>query len=310
MEKAISKAAARQRRLRVHRGVRYAVQIAFFVAFPAVFSASFNGVKYAFTQIGLMQPVELSSFVVLLLGVLAFTVVFGRFFCGYACAFGTLGDVLYALLAPVRKKLKLDASKMPVKARRVLQSMKYLVLVVVCALCFTGVWSRVSGLSPWTAFAGIVGGNIEGIAIGAFVALGAVCIGMMLVERFFCQFLCPLGAVFSLMPVLPLSAFRRDADCCLKGCNLCKRTCPVAISPDPDAVVAGECISCGRCADGCPIGNIAQIRIANGNEPESSDLRAYEKMSASRFLLKIKGSEIPTVLVKAAILFALCRLIM
>jgi len=35
----------------------------------------------------------------------AFTVLFGRFFCGYACAFGTLGDTVYALFAPVRRAL-------------------------------------------------------------------------------------------------------------------------------------------------------------------------------------------------------------
>ena len=45
MAKIKTKALARHRRLILDRGVRWAVQIAFFIAFPAVFSAAFNGVK-------------------------------------------------------------------------------------------------------------------------------------------------------------------------------------------------------------------------------------------------------------------------
>ncbi len=283
MAKVTSKAALRQRRLTVNRGVRWAVQIVFFIAFPAVFSASFNGVKYLFTQLGARQPVELGAFLVLLCGMFAATVVLGRFFCGYACAFGTLGDVLFTLFTPVRKKIKPKGSLLDPRLQRGLQALKYVVLAAICLLCFTGAWSQVSGYSPWTAFAGITGGNVDGIAAGAFVVLGCIAVGMLFVERFFCQFLCPLGALFSLMPVLPFSAFRRDTQRCARSCNLCKRNCPVSVHPDPDAFAAGECIACGRCADGCPVENVTLLGTP-----------------------KVRGTEIALVLVKAAALFALC----
>ncbi len=315
MAKIVTKALKRHRRLVLDRGVRWAVQIAFFVAFPAVFSAAFNGVKYAFTQIGSMQPVELSAFVVTLVAVLAFTVVFGRFFCGYACAFGTLGDALFTLFTPVRKKLGIGVKKpvMSPKLQRGLQLLKYVVLVAICALCFAGAWSSISGYSPWTAFAGIVAGNVDGIAAGAFAVLGLIAVGMLFVERFFCQFLCPLGAVFSLLPVLPFSAFRRDAPRCAKKCGLCKRSCPVSVYPDPDAFAAGECISCGRCADGCPLENVSVLRVPNPGAAAATRLAeapGAEKAPVREFLVRLRGSEIPLVLVKAAVLFALCWLFM
>ena len=313
MAKIKTKALARHRRLLLDRGVRWAVQIAFFIAFPAVFSAAFNGVKYAFTQIGAMQPIELSAFIVTLAAVLAFTVVFGRFFCGYACAFGTLGDTLFALFSPVRKKLGIGVRKplLPPKLQRALRLLKYLVLVAICGLCVTGAWSSISGYSPWTAFAGIIAGNVDGVAAGAFAILGAIALGMLFVERFFCQVLCPLGAVFSLLPILPFSSFRRDTTRCARGCGLCKRSCPVLVHPDPDALAAGECISCGRCADGCPLENVAMLRVPNPSATAASKLAeapGAKKAQVKEYLVRLRGTEVPLVLIKAAALFALCWL--
>lgn len=258
-----SKAAKRARALRVHRVVRWAIQLAFFILAPSIFSAAFNGIKYVAGQIGLMQAVEPTSFVVLLVGVFLFTVVFGRFFCGYACAFGTLGDAVYALFTPVRKVLHIPDFPLPRKVQRGLQFVKFGILAAICALCFTGAWQTISGYSPWTAFAGIVAGSVDGISTVAFVVLGIIVLGMALVKRFFCQFLCPLGAVFALLPVLPVSQFNRCAGLCGKRCGKCQAGCPVGIYPDGQSFAMGECISCGKCADVCPLTNIGMIRIVD-----------------------------------------------
>ncbi len=289
-----SKAMGRQRAMRWHRAVRFAIQAMFFLVAPAIFSAAFNGVKYVFTQLGAHEAIEPGSFVVLLAAVLAFTVVFGRFFCGYACAFGTLGDVVYALFTPLRKVLRMPERPLPAPAYRGAQVAKFAVLAGICALCFAGAWAQVSGYSPWTAFASIIAGSIDGVSTGALCVLAAIVVGMAFVERFFCQFLCPLGALFSLMPVLPFSAFSRKKDQCAKNCGLCKKGCPVAVFPDSDSLSAGECIACGRCADGCPLENVALVRMG-----KLTDARGREK---TRF--KIKGTGIVAVLVKTALLLA------
>lgn len=289
-----SKALGRQRLMRWHRAVRLVVQIAFFIIAPAVFSAAFNGVKYIFTQLSAREAIEPGSFLVLLVAVLAFTAVFGRFFCGYACAFGTLGDVVYALFSPLRKLLHVPSRPLPVAVQRAAQMAKFAVLAGICALCFTGMWSQVSGYSPWTAFAAIIAGSVDGVTLGALCALGTIVLGMAFMERFFCQFLCPLGALFALMPVLPFSAFSRKKARCARNCGLCKKGCPVAVFPDQDAFAAGECIACGRCADGCPLENVALIRAG-----KLVDDRGREK---PRF--KVKGTGIVVVLAKALLLLA------
>ncbi len=288
------KAAQRARAMRVHRIVRWCVQIAFFVLAPSIFSAAFNGVKYVATQMGLGQAVSPTAFVVLLVGVLAFTVLFGRFFCGYACAFGTLGDAVYLLFAPLRKLLGIPDRPLSGKAQRAGQYVKFAVLVAIVTLCFCGVWAEVSSYSPWTAFAGIVAFSVDGIDAAAFVVLGVLILGMGFVKRFFCQFLCPLGAVFALMPVLPFSAFSRKKTCCSKRCGHCCAGCPVSVFPDADAFTAGECISCGKCADVCPIGNAGLLRAK-----ATGELRVGKP--PKRLL---RGNEIWLVLLKAALLLA------
>ena len=116
-------------------------------------------------------------------------------------------------------------------------------------------------------------------------------LGMALVERFFCQFLCPLGAIFSLLPVLPISQFNRDRTHCAKRCNRCQDRCPVRIHPDRNDLKAGECIACGRCADGCPMANVTLLRIEQsmGDKPRN-----------------LCGNGIAAVLIKATILAAIC----
>ena len=64
--------------------VRLAIQILFFLLFPSTFTSAFNGVKYIFTQIGLGSSVALNSFLAVLIALCVYTIVFGRFFCGYA----------------------------------------------------------------------------------------------------------------------------------------------------------------------------------------------------------------------------------
>ncbi len=318
------RAQERRRTELAHRGLRWAIQLAFFVAFPGVWSAAFTGVRNVCQQLGAASPLELSSFVALLLALLAYTCLFGRFFCGYACAFGAFGDVVYAVAAPLRHAFGLGEKKLPTTVRRAFQLVKYAVLAAIAWLCFAGLWADVSGYSPWGAFAGLRAGSIEGISGVAFVVLALIAVGMAFEERFFCQFLCPFGAAFSLLPVLPVSLFRRNRPTCVKRCNRCQDRCPVAIHPDRGDLRSGECIECGRCADGCPVSNVSLVRIeeamaeksatggvagsgAGGSAVSAAKMPAVPRPGRSaepRFC--IRGTEVTLVLLKAGILVALC----
>lgn len=138
-------------------------------------------------------------------------------------------------------------------------------------------------------------GNAAVIQCTPFVAvLITVLVYTFLFGRFFCLFLCPMGAVFALMPVLPLFQMKRDPARCVGKCHQCEGRCPTGyfVSGGEDKVFlgrnegAGECIQCNRCASGCPVSN------AGPGNPK-----------------KIRGNEWYAILIKAALLLAAVKLV-
>ena len=180
---------------KVHAYVRAAIQLLFFLFLPSAFTTAFSGIKSVLTQIGTGSPVVMSSFLTVLLALCAYTVVFGRFFCGYACAFGTLGDAVHALYLFLCKKCKKKPVLLKKSWKKPLSFLKYAVLLAIVLLCFTGVYGEITGWSPWDVFSMLRSGNFK---VGAYwlgcVLLVLILAGMVFCERFFCRFLCPMGS--------------------------------------------------------------------------------------------------------------------
>lgn len=263
---------------KIHVWVRAVIQLLYFLFIPSAYTAAFNGVKYIFTQMGAKTHLEVTSFVAALIVLCVYTIVFGRFFCGFACAFGSLGDAVRALYVFICKKLKKKPITMKAAVVKKLQVVKYFVLVIIAVACFTGVYSKAKGFSPWDVFSMLHARNFKlgGYTLGV-VLLVLIVIGMCFQERFFCRVLCPMGAVFSILPVLPFSALRRDRSECIKGCRACTMKCPsdIELAPDTAPELSGDCFQCQKCIDTCPKGNIhTGIRALKGNEIWYTVLRA------------------------------------
>lgn len=273
---------------KVHVWVRAVIQLLYFLFIPSAYTAAFNGVKYIFTQMGAKSHLELTSFVVTLIALCLFTVVFGRFFCGFACAFGSLGDAVCAFYVFICKKRKKKPVTMKASVVKYLQAVKYIVLVLLVVSCYTGVYSKTRGMSPWDVFSMLHTGNFKlGGYIVGLVLLVLILVGMAFQERFFCRVLCPMGAVFSMLPVLPLFTLRRDRSECIRGCRACTMKCPsdIELAPDTAPELSGDCFQCQKCIDTCPKGNIhTGIRSLKGNEIWFTVLRAVVLLVLFKFI--------------------------
>jgi polyferredoxin len=255
----LTAAQRRKRNIRIRSITRAAIQCVFFIAMPGAFVAGFSGVKYLFQTIGAGEQLAVNSFGKALVGLVLFTILFGRYFCGYVCAFGSLGDFVYWLSGLVQKKLfrRKKQVSLPKKALPWLQKVKYLILAAIIVLCTLGVYGTLSGTSPWEVFSRL--SALKGVPSGYLIGTGLlvlILVGMAVQERFFCQFLCPMGAVFSLLPILPWGMLRRKKESCITGCNVCANQCPVGLKLEPDGFRNGECIGCEKCAAACPRGNL------------------------------------------------------
>ncbi len=251
---------SRAQKAKLTRRQRWCIQGMFFLLAPSSFATGFMGLKTLLMQINVMNThrgydFEVMSFTVFLVLLLLLTVVLGRFFCGYVCSFGLLGDAVYAAGDALAKKLGIRRKPLPAKVELALRGIKYVVLVAICAAVLMGFYTAINNNSPWTVFGKLANLSASGVTAVGAVLLGLTVAGMLLKERFFCEFLCPLGALFSLVPTLPTGRMRRQRPKCRKNCAACKHACPVSIEPK-GRLLAGECVMCNGCADVCPQQNV------------------------------------------------------
>src|SRR5665811_1957575 len=98
----------------------------------------------------------------------------------------------------------------------------------------------------------------------AFVVLVATLVLALFIQRPFCRYACPLGAVQSQSLAGKLSpiAVQRDASACL-GCDLCNQACPMAIPVNTRTRVTDtSCIGCLECVAACPSQNGLAVTLA------------------------------------------------
>lgn len=186
--------------------------------------------------------------------------IFGRFVCGWLCPFGLLQDLLHK--SPLFRKRK----QLPF--HRVLKYGKYVVLVglvlIGSSFLFTG-FAKVPAfckyLCPSGTFMGaipLLGANEqlrEQIGGLFYWKLGVLIFLMILsikIYRPFCQYLCPLGAIYGWFNRFSLVQIRWEKEGCT-SCMACQKVCPVNLPPEKISV-SPECIKCGQCVDACPAG--------------------------------------------------------
>ena len=88
--------------------------------------------------------------------------IFGRFFCGFACAFGSFGDAVNAIYRAVCKKLKKKPVQIPEHVASKLAYLKYVLLIIIVLMCYNGVYSKAQGTSPWDVFSMLHAGTSAG----------------------------------------------------------------------------------------------------------------------------------------------------
>ncbi len=91
-------------------------------------------------------------------------------------------------------------------------------------------------------------------------------------NRFWCRYLCPLGALFGLSSKKNLMQRRVDDDC--TECGICQRSCRMAAisADDPRVTSHAECILCLDCGVSCPEGAISFGFARPEREPVPVDL--------------------------------------
>ena len=213
-----------------------------------------------------------TSSLVLAATVLVLALVGRGFFCGWLCPLGTVQEMVHKAglavtdrvppLRRLRRRLERGAGiERWRRIDRVLRWGRWLVLAwAIIGAAFTGTMVfRVA--DPWIALLMVAQFEVS----LALVVLVATLVLALFIQRPFCRYACPLGAVQSLVGKLSPIAVQRDASACL-GCDLCNQACPMAIPVNTRTRVTDtSCNGCLECVAACPSQNGLTVTLAMPN---------------------------------------------
>ena len=203
------------------------------------------------------------------LATLALTVALGRVFCGWICPFGAMHQFIGFLARRTRRL----AVQVELNRFRPAQAVKYYLLAffLAAAVLLPREWMSSGsvqiglldplclahrsvnlillpladraglGLAPLPRF-------YEGAGLIGAVFLCALLLNLWL-PRFYCRFVCPLGALLGILSRFALWRIGRTEEGCT-DCRRCERSCEGACTPTARIRIS-ECVMCLNCLDEC-----------------------------------------------------------
>ena len=162
-------------------------------------------------------------------------------FCGWLCPFGALQE----LTNKAARRLKVPQITVPCGLHERLWPIKYIIFLGLFGVSIysLALGERLSEIEPFKT--AIV---LRFVRAWPFVVFaGVLLFAGLVIERFFCRYLCPLGAALAIPGRLRMFDWLKRYRECGSPCQRCAGECPVqAIRPEGQINV-NECIYCMHC---------------------------------------------------------------
>lgn len=245
------------------------------------------------------------------LSIMLLTLLLGRIFCGLICPLGTLQH-LVSRVKPALNRAGRIAANRPHAARRLKYGLLIAVLgAALLGLNVAGVLDPLAFLfralalailpalgiglkelfdvmaaSDIKAFnllsysAEVLVSPVFGYGYQAYQTAGFMGLLLLLAlflsrrqPRFWCRFICPLGALLGLLGRWQALRLVKDATRCT-DCKRCQAVCQGAAHPHPtDTWQAAECVSCFNCAAVCPEKALSfELSLTSVTRPPRADV--------------------------------------
>ncbi len=179
------------------------------------------------------------------------SLLFRKSFCGWICPVGTVSEYLWKL----GRKLFGRNFPLPRWMELALRSLKYFLLAffvyAVTMMSAAAIAEFVA--SPYGLVVDVRMLNFFRF-IGATTAyvLGGLVLASVLLQNFWCRYLCPYGALMGLISMFSPVRIERSESACI-DCAKCAKACPSALPVDQLIQVrSAECMSCLECVAVCP----------------------------------------------------------
>jgi polyferredoxin len=227
-------------------------------AIPFLSSASlhavcpFGGVEtlYIFATSGLyVKKIHDSALVLMGIG-LVLAVLFGPVFCGWVCPLGTVQEWVGKLGRKIFKRRYNHF--VPAKVDKILRYTRYIILIWVLYVTAMSGTLIFEAYDPYFALFNFWSTEV---ALTALLILSSTLVFSVFVERPWCKYACPYGAVLGLTNLFRVFSIKRAESTC-KADGACSIMCPMNIEVDSVKTVRDhQCISCLECTSEaiCPV---------------------------------------------------------
>lgn len=185
----------------------------------------------------------LDPMVFLLWSFVAISILFwGRgVFCGWLCPFGTLQELTNQLA----RRLGIRQIEIPFGLHERLWMIKYVAFVGILAISLRSIITafQFAEVEPFkTAI------TMKFLREWPFVLYaGILLLAGLFIERFYCRYLCPLGAALAIPARMRMFEWLKRYRECGAECHVCARTCTVQAIHPLGQINPNECIYCLKC---------------------------------------------------------------
>jgi polyferredoxin len=229
--------------------------------------AGLMNAKYLFItgRVPVIHPAAMYLF----LGFLLMSILLKKAFCSWLCPVGTLSETLWKL----GRRLFKGNLRMPKWADLPLRALKYILLgLFVAVIGFMSAEALDSFMqTPYGLVVDVKMMNFfRDMGVTAAVIIAVLAILSMLVQNFWCRYLCPYGALLGLASLLSPVKIRRDQEACI-DCGKCARACPAYLAVDQLVQIRSvECSACLACVASCPAQDALQFALPPRKAANSS----------------------------------------
>jgi NosR/NirI family nitrous oxide reductase transcriptional regulator len=162
-------------------------------------------------------------------------------YCGWLCPFGAMQELLHQLA----QRLGLPEYKLPDVVHERLAALKYVIFVALFGLSLQsiGYAARAAEVEP---FKTAIVMHFDRGGVFLWYALGLVAISVF-IRKFFCKYLCPLGAALAIPAPLRIFDWLRRRKECGRPCQICATQCEVQAIRPTGEINPNECHYCLDC---------------------------------------------------------------